>query len=437
MIHEKYAATVAFLFEQLPMYQRDGARAFRKDLTNTLALAKALGNPQERYPTIHIAGTNGKGSTAHMLAAVLRAAGLRVGLYVSPHYRDFRERIRVNGQLVSKEFVVDFTEQCKPLLAIVQPSFFEISVAMAFAYFAERAVDIAVIEVGMGGRLDSTNIIHPELSVITNISFDHMQFLGDTLPAIAAEKAGIIKPGVPVVIGETHRETAGVFQQTAQASESPIYFADQHFKALISGTSLTHTTFQVTRDGQPYLDNLELEALGTYQQRNVQTALQALALMADRWPITEAAIREGFAHLRRLSRFMGRWQVLGHDPLVIADSAHNEGGLLLAMEQLKTIPREQLHLVIGTVNDKEVGKMLALLPPDGHYYFARPAIPRGLDAEELARQAADLGLQGRTYKSVPLALRAAKRQAKAADVIYIGGSTFVVAETVRFSTRLG
>jgi dihydrofolate synthase/folylpolyglutamate synthase len=423
-----YQETLDFLFQQLPMFHRVGASAYKKDLGNIRVLTDFLGEPQKKYPTIHIAGTNGKGSTAHMMSAILQAKGLKTGLYISPHYLDFRERIKVNGNYVSKDFVVEFTERMSPMIASVEPSYFELILAMAFEYFAAQEVDVAVIEVGMGGRFDSTNIITPELSIITNISFDHQQFLGDTLPLIAGEKAGIIKSGIPVVIGETHSETASVFLEKAQQMGVPIIFADQHFAIKILQEDLEHTSFGVKKDGVDLYLALSANLHGGYQEKNLQTVLQAVEWLPKEWQIGAPEIQKGLYELKSLTRFIGRWQVISRNPTVLCDSAHNEGGLKLAMEQLATIPRQRLHVVMGMLNDKDISKMLALFPQEGRYYFARPDIPRGLEAAQLKGKAADYGLQGRTYSSVRNALKAARRAAQPDDLIYVGGSTFVLAE---------
>ncbi|AEE53195.1 bifunctional folylpolyglutamate synthase/dihydrofolate synthase [Haliscomenobacter hydrossis] len=425
-----YQQVLDYLYAQLPMYHRIGGAAFKKDLTNTHALLDFLGNPQQKFSTIHVGGTNGKGSTSHMLSAILQAKGLKTGLYVSPHYRDFRERIKVNGQYISRKYVIDFVEKMKPIIAEVQPSFFELTVAMAFDYFAKVKVEAAVIEVGLGGRLDSTNVIRPELSVITNISFDHMQFLGETLPEIASEKAGIIKTNVPVVIGETHPESAPVFLAKAQEEHAPIQFADQHYRAKLIGEDLYHTEFDVYQNEQLRYPALRCNLHGDYQVFNLQTVLQAVDCLPAAWGIDEKVIRTGLLDLKHLTRFMGRWQLLAQHPSIIADSAHNEAGLALAMNQLQKIPHRQLHLVIGVVKDKDLQKMIPLLPIDGIYYFAKPDIPRGLEATILQKAAAEQGRKGKAYTSVKNALKAARRKAQPEDVIYVGGSIFVLAEII-------
>ncbi len=428
---EQYQQTLDYLYSQLPMFQRIGPAAFKKGLDNIHRLCEALGQPQERFPTIHIAGTNGKGSTTHMLGAALQAAGYKVGLYTSPHYRDFRERIKVNGRFVSRKFVIEFVQENQQLFREIQPSFFEITVAMAFDHFAREGVDAGVIEVGLGGRLDSTNIIMPRLSVITNISFDHMDLLGDTLPQIASEKAGIIKQGVPVVVGETHPETAPVFLEKAGGMQAPIIFADQHYRAERRAVSPAHTTYDVYRDGALFLEGLHLNAHGPYQGRNLQTALQSLEWLPEPWQVSERALRQGLEALRRLTNLMGRWQVLGEKPLTLCDSAHNEAGMELAMGELAQMPFRRLHIVMGTVSDKDPAKLLRHMPLHAAYYFARPRIPRGLDAARLQEKAAEMGLHGKAYSSVRNALRAARRRAAPDDLIYVGGSIFVVAEVVK------
>jgi dihydrofolate synthase/folylpolyglutamate synthase len=430
MAKRTYPETLAFLFEQLPMFQRVGPMAFKKDLTNIRALCEALGQPHERLRAIHIAGTNGKGSTAHMLASVLQAAGLKVGLYTSPHYRDFRERIKINGELMPEEAVVDFVEQYETLFQTIKPSFFEITVAMAFDYFAKKEVDWAVVEVGMGGRLDSTNILMPELCVITNISYDHMQFLGETLPEIAGEKAGIIKPGVPVVISETQEETQEVFHRKAAEESAPIIFADQQYEARLvqSGFEVSH--YDIYRKGALHLEQLELNAYGEYQRKNLQAVLQAIESLHPKQLVSETQLRAGLRELRASTRFIGRWQVLGKTPLILCDSAHNEAGISMAMQELDRLSYEKLHIVYGMVSDKDPEKVLRLLPREATYYFARPDIPRGLEAAKLAEVALRLSLKGLVYPSVNEALEAARNEAGAEDLIYVGGSIFVVAEVV-------
>lgn len=412
------------------MFQRVGARAYRTDLTNIRRLCAFLDNPQDKIRTIHVAGTNGKGSTSYMLSAILQAHGLKTGLYISPHYKDFRERIRVNGEYVSRKFVVQFTERVKEVVEEIQPSFFELAVAMGFEYFYQQKVDVAVIEVGMGGRLDSTNVITPLLSIITNISFDHTQFLGDTLPLIAGEKAGIIKSKIPVVIGETLAETKPIFDAKTLETQSPIQYADQHFIAKVVETSLTHTIFDVWKDGQLVYPRLSANLHGDFQTKNVQTVLQAVELLKPHFSLEDAKIQDGLQHLKKWTKFMGRWQVLGENPIIIADSAHNEGGINLVMNQLQSIPYRKLHFVMGVVNDKDFSQLFTILPKDAIYYFAKATIPRGLEANELKLNASSAGLRGKAYTSVKNALNAAKRNAQPEDLIFVGGSIFVVAEVI-------
>jgi dihydrofolate synthase/folylpolyglutamate synthase len=412
------------------MFQRVGNTAFKKNLDNILALSEYLGHPHTQFKSIHLAGTNGKGSTAHMLTAILQASGLKVGLYTSPHYKYFRERIKINGAFITEQAVIDFVAQHKEYFEQLQPSFFEITVAMAFDYFAQQKVDVAVIETGLGGRLDSTNIITPLLSIITNISFDHMNMLGNTLPLIAGEKAGIIKKHIPVVIGETHPETKEVFEKKAAEQEAPIIFADQHFRANLLKKDLINTVFDVYKDEELIYDNLYLALSGDYQIKNLQTCLQSIEHLQHHFSITPASIRLGLKDLRTMTQFMGRWQVLGTSPTIICESAHNEAGIEYAFRQIQEMDYQQLHIVIGTVNDKDISKLLGQLPKEAVYYFAKANIPRGLSANILAEAAKDKGLHGKAYKSVSEAFQMAKQTAKTDDLIFVGGSIFVVAEVL-------
>ena len=427
-----YQETLVFLYEQLPMFQRVGAAGYKKGLGNTLALAEALGHPERQFRSVHVAGTNGKGSSSHLLAAVLQAAGYKVGLYTSPHLREFTERIRVNGLELAPEYLVEWVARWQPLFVEVEPSFFEMCVALAFAYFAEQRVDVAVVEVGLGGRHDSTNIITPLVSLITNISFDHQALLGNTLPEIAGEKAGIIKPGVPVVVSQSQPEVADVFRREATAKLAHLVFADQIYQARFTADTALETSLRplaITQHGRPYLANAELGLPGDYQQFNLPGVLATLdELRAQGFRITEAAVRTGLRQVTKLTGLRGRWSIIGRRPLVVCDTGHNAAGLTLVMEQLQRLPHERLHLVIGTVNDKDVAGMLALLPVSATYYFCAAAIPRALPAEDLQRQGAAAGLVGRAYSSVSEAVAAARDAAKAADVVFVGGSTFVVAE---------
>ena len=416
------------------MFHRIGPAAFKKDLTNIRAFCERLGQPELKFPSIHIAGTNGKGSVAHMLAAIFTASSFKTGLYTSPHYRDFRERVKIDGQFIPKKFVVDFVEEHRQFCDELKPSYFEWTVALAFDYFAKEKVDIAIVETGLGGRLDSTNIVTPLLSVITNIGYDHMNLLGETLPLIASEKAGIIKSGVPVVIGETHPETKGVFNKKAAEMAAPIIFADQHFQTVLIKKTDTHAEFEVKKDGQPFLKNFSLNHLGDYQSKNLCTVLQSIEELERHYPALLPSgglnVKYGLHFLKKHSGFIGRWEFISLNPRILCDSAHNEDGIRLAMEGLKKIPFEKLHFVLGAVNDKPPGKILALLPKNATYYFAKANIPRGLDANLLREAGAAFGLQGKSYHSVRHALAAAKRRAGKADLIFVGGSIFVVAEVV-------
>ncbi|HLF65491.1 MAG TPA: folylpolyglutamate synthase/dihydrofolate synthase family protein [Saprospiraceae bacterium] len=429
-----YRETLSFLYSHLPMYQRVGSVAFKKGLGNTRALLESLGQPHLQYPCIHIAGTNGKGTVSHMLAACLTAAGFRTGLYISPHYRDFRERIRIDGKMVPKRDVVEFVTQLRPVIEMVRPSFFEMTVAMAFDAFARHDVDIAVIETGLGGRLDSTNVIKPLLSVITNISFDHMAMLGNTLPKIGYEKAGIIKKNTPVVIGEYQSKVAPVFKSVSKQRKAPITFANRKLHAELVHDSLNEQIYNVSdRKGLVFYERLRIGCAGPFQSANLITSLQALHVLGQvsgTYALTEVQIRKGFGDIRALSGYQGRWQVLGKNPLILADSAHNPGGLSIILDRIRTFAHPQKHFVIGFVNDKDLDSVLGLFPADASYYFCRPNIPRGLETVQLKAIAEMYSLEGQIYSSVRKALNAARRAAKRTDFIFVGGSTFVVAEVI-------
>lgn len=409
------------------MFQRVGASAFKKDLNNTLALCSHLGNPEKKFKSIHVAGTNGKGSTSHTLAAILQSAGYKTGLYTSPHLKSFTERVRINGQEITEQAVVDFVEVNKSFLDELKPSFFEMTVALAFWYFAKEEVDIAIIEVGMGGRLDSTNVITPELSVITNIGWDHMQFLGDTLPLIAGEKAGIIKPDVPVIISQTQEETTSVFLKKAIENHAQITFADQkiQLKKLTSDNGLAK--YAVSENGKTY--TLEYGLQGDYQLYNLPGILEAVdQLRRMSWTISENALRKGLKEVAQLTGLKGRWQILVEKPTVIADTGHNEPGIRAILSQLKSYSFDQLWMVLGMVQDKDISKILALLPKDAQYVFCQADLPRAMPAELLAEKAAEYGLKGEVISEVNQALQFARKNAGADDLIFVGGSTFVVAE---------
>ncbi len=418
-----YAETLTFLYQNLPMFQRVGSSAFKKDLTNTIALCEVLGNPQHRFKSIHIAGTNGKGSSSHMLAAVLQSAGYKTGLYTSPHLKEFTERIRINGKEVSEDFVVDFVERIRPAIDRIQPSFFEITVAMAFDYFARQHVDVAVIEVGLGGRLDSTNVITPILSLITNISWDHMDMLGDMLEKIAHEKAGIIKPNVPVVISERQVEVENVFLNKAKESNSPITFASDYYQVLRESAG----TYSIQHGTDHY--SLQLDLRGGYQSKNLAGVLASMeALRKLGFDISDQSIEQGLNEVMRLTGLRGRWQMIGEKPLVICDTGHNEGGIREIVEQISETHYHHLHMVIGMVKDKDVSKVLRLLPASAIYYFCEASIPRALPAEELKLRAEAFGLKGNVFSNVNDAIRAAKTASAIDDFIFVGGSTYVVAE---------
>jgi dihydrofolate synthase/folylpolyglutamate synthase len=425
-----YAQTVEYLFTQLPMYSRIGAAAYRKDLTNTWQLADYIGNPERKFKSIHVAGTNGKGSTSHMLAAIFQEAGYKTGLYTSPHLKDFRERIRINGEMIREDFVVDFVDRIRGVSEQMDPSFFEITVVMAFEYFAQQKVDIAIVEVGLGGRLDSTNIIIPELSVITNIGFDHMNLLGHTLAAIAFEKAGIIKPGVPVVIGEYHPETAPIFSQRAHEEAAPIRFADQ--QRYVTDWKYQRHRLVAEVATSPVADDVifyTLDLAGIYQTRNLVTVLEVVRTMTDKgWKLDQKTVLRALARVKKLTGLHGRWEIVHEHPDVVLDVAHNEDGIRQVLRQLELSDHEELHIVLGMVSDKAIGPVLGLLPRNAHYYFTRARIPRALPEAELAAQANAVGLKGSSYPTVAEALTAAKSHARPRDLVIVCGSVFVVAE---------
>lgn len=417
-----YAETVEFLYQSLPMFQRVGASAFKKDLTNTIALCEVLDNPHQKFKSIHIAGTNGKGSTSHMLAAVLQSAGYKTGLYTSPHLKEFTERIRIDGNEVSQDFVVDFVKRIKPHLDRIQPSFFEITVAMAFEYFATQHVDIAVVETGLGGRLDSTNVITPILSVITNISWDHMDLLGNTLPAIASEKAGIIKNHIPVVISETQPEVKSVFVSKASETKSKIVFADQVYQVR------KHEGIFIVYQSETYF-TIKCDLLGTYQSKNITGLLAAIdELRLEGFSIAKEAVLDGLKNVTALTGLKGRWQKLSENPVTICDTGHNEAGITEILNQLAEMKFNKLHWVLGMVKDKDISKVLKLLPVSAQYYFCQANIPRAMEAAKLAQHAKEIGLTGKVVPDVNDAIHRATQNAAPEDLILIGGSTFVVAE---------
>ncbi|RYY29724.1 MAG: bifunctional folylpolyglutamate synthase/dihydrofolate synthase [Chitinophagaceae bacterium] len=424
-----YDETINYLFTRLPMFSHQGADAYKKDLTNTIALCEALGNPQNKFKAIHIAGTNGKGSTSHMLAAILQSAGFRTGLYTSPHLKDFRERIRVDGEMINKDFVISFVERITPTIEKLEPSFFEITVAMAFHYFAEQRIDIAIVEAGLGGRLDSTNIITPIISVITNIGMDHMNILGDSIEKIAAEKAGIIKKGIPVVIGESNPLTAHIFQQTALVLNAPIYFADK--LQYVAEWSYEHHKLVASVDSSHHQDrdNYLLDLPGFYQTKNLVTVLETIHQLREMgYNINQATTQHALSQVKLLTELHGRWEVKQEHPLVVLDVAHNEDGIAQLVAQIELTGHDDLHIIIGMVKDKEIDKVLSLLPRTASYYFTRAKIPRALDPQNLAERAAVLGLNGKVFPDVNTALDHALQHAKKADLVLVCGSVFVVGE---------
>jgi dihydrofolate synthase/folylpolyglutamate synthase len=424
-----YAETISYLYERLPMFSRIGAQAYKKDLHNTLELCESIGNPHHRFRSIHIAGTNGKGSVSHMLASVLMACGYKTGLYTSPHLRDFRERIRINGQMVTEDFVTRFTGRMMPEIDRLEPSFFEITVAMAFEYFAEEQVDVAVIETGLGGRLDSTNVITPELSVITNIGWDHMNILGDTLPKIAFEKAGIIKARVPVVIGEYDPQTAPVFTEKAQLEQAPIIFAEAEWKSAGYRHEKGKLIVDAYRTGSDDRHSYGLDLSGIYQVKNLLTVLEAVEqLRAAGWQLPSAKVVEGLSEAGRSTGLRGRWELIRSKPRLIVDVAHNPPGMELLREQIGVTPHRQLHIVLGMVKDKDVDAVLALLPEGATYYFTRATIPRAMPEDELLERAMSFGHNGHAYPNIDEALKAALGRADEEDLILVCGSVFLAGE---------
>ena len=424
-----YQQTVDFLFTKLPLFSRIGSAAYKENLDNTIRLCEFLKNPHTKFKSIHIAGTNGKGSVSHMLAAIFQTAGYKTGLYTSPHLKDFRERIKINGEIVSKEFVIGFTEKIKPLIAEIEPSFFEITVAMAFDYFVREKIDIAIVETGLGGRLDSTNIITPELSVITHIGMDHMNLLGDSLEKIAGEKAGIIKDNIPVVIGEVLPQTRPVFENIAKKKQAPLSIASQKRQAadwkwekneLVVETAEEHMT-----DHKVY----HLDLGGIYQVKNLMTVLESChQLNLKGWTLADEVINKALKHVRKLTGLYGRWEIIHHSPAIILDVAHNEDGIKQLAEQIELTDHRELHIILGFVKDKEIEKILSLLPETGHYYFTQAHIPRAIDAESLREKAAAHNLKGKNYKDVNAALADAKAKASKEDLIIVCGSVFLVGE---------
>ena len=436
----RYQETIDYLYTRLPMFSRIGAAAIKPNLDNTIAICKFLGHPEKKIKTIHIAGTNGKGSTSHMLASIFQEAGYITGLYTSPHLYDFRERIKVNGQMCSQDFVIDFTNKIKPCIEKIEPSFFEITVGMAFDYFVQEKVDIAIIETGLGGRLDSTNVIEPELSIITNIGFDHMALLGNTLEAIASEKAGIIKKDTPVVIGAINTTTKKVFEEKANKENAPIYFAEDFIEFKSFQNNWQNALFEFNQPLIHALDapifpknfTIECDLPAKYQAKNLKAVLVAAQLLSTMgWKLKANKVMKALSQIKKNNGLMGRWECIQDSPRVILDVAHNEHGVNALLEQLASLQYQQLHIVTGMVKDKDVQSVLKLLPKNALYYFTQSHIPRALPVNELADQAAVIGLNGPSYEDVNLALHDAIKNANHNDLILVIGSVFLVAEVDR------
>jgi dihydrofolate synthase/folylpolyglutamate synthase len=431
-----YAETLDYLYHTLPMFSRIGAAAFKKDLTNTLQLCEAFDNPHKKFKSIHIAGTNGKGSVSHMLAAILQTAGYKTGLYTSPHLKDFRERIKVNGMMCNEDFVIAFVNKVQPMIEQIHPSFFEVTVAMAFTYFSEKNIDVAIVEVGLGGRLDSTNIVTPELAVITNIGWDHMNMLGDTLEKIAYEKAGIIKQNVPVVIGETLPETKNVFAKMAAEKNAPMIFATD--KRYVSDWQYDHHQLKVTVVNKQKDEHVifRLDLPGIYQTKNIITALETIhCLQTKGWKIFDEHIHKGLLQTKKMTGLHGRWEVIHQKPAIVLDVAHNIDGIKQIVEQIELTTYNDLHIIIGIVKDKEVEKILEPLPRYATYYFTKAQIPRAFPEHELALKAAGIGLNGKTFSDVNSAITEAVQHAHEDDLIVVCGSVFLVGEVNELTTN--
>jgi dihydrofolate synthase/folylpolyglutamate synthase len=427
-----YQETIDFLYSQLPVFHRIGKAAYKANLDNTLALDRYFGNPHRKFRSVHIAGTNGKGSVSHMLASVFQEAGYKTALYTSPHLKDFRERIRINGSMISRDEVIAFVSNNMGIINELKPSFFEMSVAMAFDYFARENVDVAIIETGLGGRLDSTNIIDPLLSVITNIGYDHMDLLGDTLGKIASEKAGIIKKKIPVIIGETNMETEKIFLDRAEGAGSKIYFADKLYSCSLGEMNYVNGKRKYILTSQETGARLESKAGlgGDYQSKNIPVVACAVEILKSKFDLTESHLEKGIEKVTDNTGLCGRWQILNKDPLVICDTGHNREGISYVLRQLGSLKASRIHFVIGFVNDKDLSLVLPLFPPDAFYYFTKAAVPRALDHVLLREKAAEYGLKGEAYGNISDAYRDARLKAASDDIIFIGGSTFVVAEVI-------
>lgn len=424
-----YQQTLEFLFTRLPVFSRIGAVAYKADLNNTIALCESLGDPHKKFRSVHIAGTNGKGSVSHMLAAIFQKAGYKTGLYTSPHLKDFRERIKVNGELVGEAYVIEFTERIQPMIDKLEPSFFEITVAMAFDYFAQQKVDIAIVETGLGGRLDSTNIITPEVSIITNIGWDHMNLLGNSLDKIAAEKAGIIKENVPVIVGETLDETLPIFESVSDAKNAPLSIASGKRQVMECYWSKHDLIVEVAEDHKTDHRVFSLDLAGIYQSKNLLTVLEACSVLKQKgWNISDENIHVALKEVKKITGLHGRWDIIHQHPLVVLDVAHNEDGIKQVLKQVELTDHHHLHIILGMVNDKEIDKVLGLLPTSATYYFTQAQIPRALPGKNLSEKASGFGLQGKIYPNVNIALKMARSRAADNDLIIVCGSIFLVAE---------
>jgi dihydrofolate synthase/folylpolyglutamate synthase len=425
-----YKQTIEYLYSQLPMFHRDGPPAYKEGLDNTLAICNLLENPQDHFKSIHIAGTNGKGSVAHMLAAIFQKCGYKTGLYTSPHLKDFRERIKINGKEIPQKYVCDFVEKYKSHFDTIKPSFFEMTVGLAFDYFRSEKINIAIIETGLGGRLDSTNVINPVLSVITNIGLDHTDLLGDTIEKIALEKAGIIKKKCPVVIGESGAASAAVFKKKAKEMGAPVYFADRNYQAEVRQATDKYIEVDIIQGNRVSHKNFRLDLTGLYQLKNIVTTIQAIEVLKSMgYVLFQDTVKDALKDVKRITGFRGRWDVTGTKPLTVFDVAHNSAGMKELFSQVLLVPHKKLHIVFGAVRDKDISSMLSLLPKDASYYFCKSSIPRSLDENRLAEKARQSGLHGTVYNGgVQEALNAAKKNAAPDDMILVTGSTFVVAE---------
>jgi len=430
MMSFNYRKTLEYLYQQLPVFHRDGSQAFIASLSNINALSDRLGHPHKKFKSVHIAGTNGKGSVSHMIASVMQEAGFKTGLYTSPHINDFRERIRINGQSIPEKYVTDFLIRNKNFVDALNPSFFELTTAMAFDYFANEKVDVAIIETGLGGRLDSTNIIRPLVSVITNISNDHMDILGNNLMDVAREKAGIIKHKIPVVIGQTQPDLKHIFEVKAEMNKASIFFADENIQLTRCefAEDFSHLEVDAQEYHRPVFENLVSDLAGEYQKKNIITAIKALILIKERLPFDNSAVYKGLANVKRNTGLKGRWQIIGKDPLIIADAAHNPDGIASVVSQVKKIRYHALHIIFGVAKDKSVDEILGLLPKNAIYYFTKAQIPRAVNEEELSGIASVAGLKGKHYKDVNAALAAAKKNSQNNDMILITGSMYILGE---------